>query len=272
MLTAIVLHLQPVSAARLPVSHGAFANAAALDLFLRLDPALSKDLHDPSPDKPFTVSLLRGTPVRDAHDLVLSPDQVYFWRLTGLTPRVSENLLSITSAVGGVRIGDAVFHLVGVSVTSEDHPEAGRDDYAALWERWGNVTLDTITLNFSSPTTFRVGRFEQPFPLPRWVFGSLADRWNAFAPYPIGDIRDLVESICVLSNWKGETRRVDVKTRRTVGFVGRFTYRVVEPLPELRRLLGLLAEFARFAGVGAQTAHGLGQTRPEFSPPASPGR
>jgi CRISPR-associated endoribonuclease Cas6 len=57
----------------------------------------------------------------------------------------------------------------------------------------------------------------------------------------------------------GETRRVELGNYRTVGFIGRCTFRVPAPIPEVRRLIGLLAEFAFYAGVGWQRPHGLGQ-------------
>ena len=47
--------------------------------------------------------------------------------------------------------------------------------------------------------------------------------------------------------------------RRTVGFVGTFSYRLLDKTPELAQRLGLLSDFAFYAGVGWQTAHGLGQ-------------
>ena len=65
----------------------------------------------------------------------------------------------------------------------------------------------------------------------------------------------------ILANWWGETRRVELRSRGTVGFIGRFSYRVVENLVEVQRLLGLLSAYAFYAGVGWQTTHGLGQTR-----------
>ncbi len=267
MLTSLILHLQPVTPARLPVSHGTFAYAAALELFLRRDASLARALHETRPYKPLTVSPLLDAEVREANHLLLVPEQVYTWRITGLTQEVSEHLRQFTPTIGGVRIGDAVFAIVAIAKTSEEHPEAGQETYETLWARWGQATPPkAVTLHFLTPTTFRAGRFEQPFPLPRWVFGSLIDLWDAFSPYPVGQLKNIMDEMVLLSNWRGETRRVEMGAYRTVGFVGKFTYRVTEPLPELCRLIGLLAEFAFYAGVGWQTTHGLGQVRPVFPP------
>ena len=262
MLSAIVLSLRPVTDARLPISHGSFAYAAALELFLRRDASLARALHEAKSHKPFTVSPLMGAVAREGTDLLLSPEEVYTWRLTGLTREVSEHLLCFTPDIGGVRIGDAVFSIANVATTPEEHPDAGQDDYTALWNRWGQTTPPkSVTLHFLTPTTFRVGRFEQPFPLPRYVFGSLIDLWDNFPPHPIGQLKGVMDEIVLLSNWRGETRRVEFGSHRTVGFIGKFTYRVAERLPALNRVIGLLSEFAFYSGVGWQTTHGLGQVR-----------
>ena len=271
MLTAVVLSLRPVAETRLPVSHGSFAHASAMDLLLRLDPLLSHAVHEAGGPKPFTCSPLIGAGRREGFDYILSPEKLYTWRLTGLSPVISRQLLRVSSQLGGIRIGEAVFSIAGVATTSEQHPEAGQETYEGLLARWEREKPpETVTLQFLTPTTFRVGRFEQPFPLPHWVFGSLLSSWNAFTPRSMAlpDLREALDEWVVLSNFFGETRRVELGEHRTVGFVGKCTYRVARPVPELRQLLGLLAEFAFYAGVGWQTTHGLGQVR-FIRPPAS---
>jgi CRISPR-associated endoribonuclease Cas6 len=268
VLTAIVLGLQPVAEGRLPLSHGALAHAAALDLFLRVDAALSRFLHDESPQKPLTISPLGGPFERQGPELLLSPEATYEWRITGLAAAVSDRLLALSPAAGGIRIGEAVFTMATAATRAEEHPDAGQESYEALQARWKEAPAgETFRLHFVSPTTFRVGLYEQPFPLPRWVFGSLLRTWNALAPERLDVPEELIESLVVLSNWRGETRRVELGGRRTVGFLGSFTYRVLDPSPDLRRLIGMLTEYAFYAGVGWQTTHGLGQARSEVGQP-----
>lgn len=261
---AVVLALRSLGPSRLPVSHGSLVYAAALDLVLRRDPRLSRALHDAPDRKPLTVGLLDGPLQQEGDGVTLTAGTLYAWRLTGLTAPVAEVLRRLPASEG-IRIGPAVFTLAGLATGPDEHPEAGQEDYAALWGRWASRTPPgALTLHFVTPTTFRVGRLEQPLPLPRWVFGSLLGTWNAFAPLPLDlDLAGLDERVAV-ANWWGRTRRVEMGAFRTVGFVGRCTYRLLDPSPELRRLLGLLADFAFYAGVGWQTTHGLGQVRPEI--------
>jgi CRISPR/Cas system endoribonuclease Cas6 (RAMP superfamily) len=68
----------------------------------------------------------------------------------------------------------------------------------------------------------------------------------------------------VLSNWRGETELVKQDGRSIAGFLGKFTYKILDPWPELCRRVGLLADFAFYAGVGKQTQEGLGQVRVDF--------
>lgn len=261
MLTAIILELRPLHDAALPLSHGAFAYAAALSLIERIDPALARHIHDPAKSKPLTVSPVWGG-FRDGTVFRLQRGKTYRWRLTGLHEGVSACLSHTEEGVGNIRIGEATFMIDRAKKEPDAHPEAGRTTHEALWQRWQTVDPPVIfPLQFHTPTTFRRGGVEDPFPAPHLVFGSLLNAWNTHAPRTLGDVTDIVREMVILTNWKGETRRVELGSRRTVGFIGRFTYRVVENLPEVCRLLGLLADYAFYAGVGWQTAHGLGQTR-----------
>lgn len=258
----MVLTLEPVDEALLPVSHGAQAFAAALDLFLRLDPALARELHEGRAVKPLTVSLLSGPAPREGGNIRVSPGHRYEWRLTGLSAPVAAALLAVSPDLGGVRIGGAVFRIASVATRADEHAEAGRATHDELMtSATAGERMARVTLNFLTPTTFRQGEVELPFPLPRLVWGSLLDRWNTWSPAQFLDLKPLVEQNVVLANWRGETRRVELGSRATVGFVGRFTYLVPGGPRELVWLVRLLAGYAFYAGAGWQTTHGMGQVR-----------
>jgi len=261
MLTAIILELQPINESILPISHGVFVYAAALDLIGRLDPNLPRLIHDPAKSKPITISPVWGA-FREETILKLYQNETYQWRLTGLDEISSACLSRISPDLGIIRIGDANFKIVNVQSDAYDDSDSGQATYASILTRWRDVQPPIMfPLEFRTPTTFRRGEFEDPFPAPHLVFGSLLNAWNAHSPEKLDDVTPILRELIILSNWKGETRRVELGSRRTVGFIGRFTYRVVENLPEVCRLLGLLVEYAFYSGVGWQTTHGLGQIR-----------
>jgi CRISPR-associated endoribonuclease Cas6 len=249
----------------LPVSHGAYAFATALSLLLRIDPYFAQEIHDQQKIKPITVGPLTGPFQQEGTNFCLSPSHLFFWRLTGLNQAASERLLCFSPALGGLRINKAVFKIVQVATQANQHPEAGQDTYASLVSCWTHQkeAPPAFTLHFVTPTTFRQGSFEIPFPLPHLVWGSLLDRWNMFSSSLILDRefkREFEEGL-LLANWSGETRRVEMGRRRTVGFLGKFTYRLADSHKKLQSLLAMLAEFAFYAGVGWQTSHGMGQSR-----------
>lgn len=251
MLQAVVLELKAVKDAALPPSHGAMAYAAALDLILRQDVELARDLHDLQGVKPLKCSLLKG-------ELPVGQDNRYLWRLCALEERTAACLTRLTVG-SGIRIGDAVFSLEKMYGHSEEHPEAGQTDYAILLEQ--QLPAETVTLEFVTPATFRAGRVEQPFPIPALVFQSLYKQWEAWSRVPMPVDVDTFKEQVVLGNWRGETRRVETGGRRTVGFTGQFTYRLLDKQSKLCRTLAALSTFAFYSGIGWQTAHGLGQVR-----------
>jgi CRISPR-associated endoribonuclease Cas6 len=265
MLTAIVLHLKPAEEGCIPISHGDLAHAAAFDLFSRLDPSLSKSLHDNATRKPFTISPLGGTLRRKEIDFVVTPNVIYPWRISGLTSEMAGLLAKISPELGNVLFKKTTFKIEAIARIPEDHPEAGTDLFSSLFSRWSKrSSFKAVTLRFLTPTTFRIGRVEQPIPLPGLVFGSLLAAWHCFAQERLEISKEVIEAKVVVSHWEGETQRVEMGDCRTVGCIGKFTYRLLDPGPEFCRMIGLLSEFAFYAGVGWQTARGLGQVRPEL--------
>jgi len=261
MMKAIVLQLQQVNNEPLPPSHGTYAYAAALELLLHIDPVHATHLHDPETHKPLTVSPLFS---QIPHSESQTPNPEYFWRLTALEPDTVRLLEQLSHQSGGVRLGGSVFNITSIATTPDRHLDAGEEDYTKLFEKWGRAEPPpSVTLKFISPTTFRSGSEVIPYPTPRLVFGSLMDVWNEWSPVPMGEWRALLERAIMLSNWRGETRRLDLGNRYVTGFIGKFTYRPMERSRDLQRMMGMLAEFAFYAGVGWQTTHGLGQVRVE---------
>jgi CRISPR-associated endoribonuclease Cas6 len=121
----------------------------------------------------------------------------------------------------------------------------------------------SVALRFESPTCFIENKQALPLPVPRYVFGYLANKWQLASPValPVEDLQHFVESI-FLSQARIETRLVDLQRYKRTGFVGECRFALHSALPEnYRQALHLLAELAFFSGVGSHTTMGLGQVR-----------
>ena len=172
----------------------------------------------------------------------------------------------------------------GSSVSSPSPPTtlaaaaswAGESSYESLAQAW---LLDTrrpparLNLLFASPTAFHSGGLSVPLPLPRLVFGSLLERWNALAPLRLGDdILAFAEREVAISRHRLQTEALPLSGGLHIGFTGRCTYVVpgIQRAPDRSeyawRALHLLAAFAFYAGAGIKTTMGMGMARASSLP------
>ncbi|MCX2728514.1 CRISPR system precrRNA processing endoribonuclease RAMP protein Cas6 [Thermomicrobium sp. 4228-Ro] len=258
MPVALVFQLHPLRDALLPPFLGRAAHAALLRALATVDPAAARELHDLPGQRPFTVAVLeegvrsgrRETPARAGVPLHL--------RVTLLDDELESLVIRALAPGSPVQLGQLPL-TVGEPAT--DHPLAGRARYeelAALLEPGTRHPL-RLRLRFFSPTTFHQGTHHLPLPLPKLVFGSLAERWNAFAPVHIApEVVRGFEHLRVAA-YHLETRLVDTGQGKLVGFQGWCEYRSDAVEPPVRAAARALAEFATYAGVGHKVAMGLGQ-------------
>jgi CRISPR-associated endoribonuclease Cas6 len=268
-LLSLVLTLRPLPAARpaAPIAWwGRAAHQCLLAVVGQADPDLAAALHDGEGPRPFTVSSLLG-PFREG-----SPDPAYTYglRLTALQEAVAARLLAASEAGGPLAAG-AVLELdrqpfrVEAAV-SQGHVWAGVTTYAELAAEWLVAPTPAprqVGLQFTSPTTFRSQGRHMPVPLPALVFGSLVDRWNAFAPLAFpAEVKRYAEECLAITRYKLETRSAPLKEGGLrVGAVGQIAYTTLTYDRYWMSILHVLASFALFAGVGAGTTMGLGQCR-----------
>lgn len=294
-LISLVLTLRPLPAPDptrpLPPWWGRAAHRLLLEVAGRYSPALAEALHEPperrssrrgEPDpngsaltlRPFTTSNLRG---RFVHG-VLDPQQTYFLRLTALTAELS-GILAAAALDGPLRPGAEIeldFHPFRVEAAAAagggSHPPA---DWAAAADYAGlsaglllakEPAPRRVALRFAGPTTFKSGGKHVPVPLPELVFGSLLERWNAFAPiaFPAETKRFAAECLAIS---RYELRSVPVPGKSgslRMGGVGEVTYTTLNYDRYWMSVIGVLAAFALYSGVGAGTTGGLGQCRQIF--------
>ena len=252
----------------LPRWWGRAAHALLLKAVGEQDPALAQRLHDAEGPRPFTASTLIG-PTRQGR---LDPEAVYRLRFTGLTPEVSQALL--TARREGLLAPDHLLDLAGWTFRVLPDPEEADDPWQAA-TTYQELSADlltaraaparTWTLLLAAPTTFHVAGKHVPFPMPGWVFGSLLNKWNAFAPVTFPpEARRYAEEVVAVTRYQLSTRAVPLKGGALrIGAVGRVTYRALSYDRYWMSVMEVLARFALFAGVGAGAAYGLGQARYE---------
>lgn len=260
-LLSVVVHLASAKGTALPRGHGRLIHGWFLVLIGDMDRALAAELHGDQPNKPFTLSLLTREEPRHSEE---TDRARYRLRLTSLDRRLGTVLRTL-----GTRLPKSVT-LAGVELITENmitaqerHPFASCHTYQILWHRWMNETAPPrhIPLRFLSPTTFTADRENVPLPIPRNLFGGLAQKWNAHAPADLAlvDPEALVGSAWI-ARYRLHTEYLDYGDYGQVGFVGDCEFEIPRGTPvEIACWLNLLADFVFYAGVGYKTTMGMGQ-------------
>lgn len=267
MLLSVVLTLRPSEDCILPMTIGNAIHGYFLKLVEQEDSLLARRLHAAESEKPFTVSTLQGGFTVQDGDALLKGDQTYWLRFTSLNQELSDLLLSLNGrSVPTVSLSGREFEVVSIARRPEEHPWAKMASFDQLYEArvTENGPVPTrLRIRFFSPTTFRSGQQNLPFPVPRLVFLTLAEKWNRYAPIHLGsEITLLVDEFVALARYELKTRIFDFGRYRQVGFVGDCEFRISARCEELwTQVIHFLADFAFFAGIGYKTTMGMGQTR-----------
>lgn len=268
MLVSIVITVETDCDLLLPRNLGRAHYAAILKLLGSVDAGLAAAVHDSQGVKPLTCSdLLNGASNREGTRLRRGTP--YYLRVTGLTEGVSHALLGtlVDSAPEGIELDHSDLMVTATTASGEEHGWAGSTTYEALAARLmpSRSTTDRqqLTMQFASPTSFKQGGRHMPLPLPDLVFGSLVDRWNAFSPLALSpDARRFAAEMLALTRYRLRSRPVAHKgSALRIGGVGTASYRALGRDRYWLSAIQMLAEFARYSGVGVQTTTGMGQAR-----------
>ncbi len=261
----------------LPTWWGRAAHALLLHIIDQADPALAVSLHDgASGPRPFTTSNLMGR-VRNGQ---LDPQAAYHLRFTALSAPMVE-ALGRASTTGALSPGQVVELDYAAFRVLEAHtlPPAPPSDSRRLPTDWAGQTSHAdlsaslllsrqapprrFTFQFASPTTFKTSERHMPLPIPNLIFGSLLDRWNAFAPvsFPAETRRFAAECLAV-GSFNLHTRTAQIKDgAQRHGMIGAASLVCLNYDRYWMSILAVLAAYAQYSGVGVNCSMGLGQAR-----------
>jgi CRISPR-associated endoribonuclease Cas6 len=266
MPTACVFTLRPVVGHSAPASLTRATHAAVLRLVAAADPALAARLHDDEGLKPITVSNVLGMAAHGS-TVEVSPEREYGLRVTLLSSETERIVASWTpEAIGALDLDGQAWRVERVTTVATEHPWAGQSSYEglaapALLRAEGGPTR--WVLEFASPVTFRQRGLNMPLPTPDLVFGSLLDKWNAFAPLALPEeVRRFAAECLAVSRFELSSVGEPAKQGALqIGAVGRCTYTAVNRDRYWLACIETLAHFAFFSGIGAGTARGFGRSR-----------
>ncbi len=266
-LISLVVTLRAPEPATLPAELGRAVNAVLLSWLAEADPALAQRWHDAEGPRPYTCSSVIGSRRVSKEQRAFDPEVPAWFRITGLTAEVCAALERLLEAPPPtVEIDRTPFEVAGITADPEENAWAGRSTYQALAAPFlleGTRISRRVTLEYVAPAAFRQNGLNMPVPLPGLVFGGLAERWNAFSPVRISpEMRQFAESSVALNGFRLRSRAVPGKGGSLqIGAVGSASYTATRYDRYWMGLMGLLAEFAFYAGVGRGVTQGLGQAR-----------
>lgn len=239
-----------------------------LDQIRQVDPALSRQLHDDSSEKAFTISGLDGAFVPSGQHLRLTQDQTYHWTVTALSKPVVQWLQRWLERMPEVlELRDAPLKIAQVEIAHEP----------LTYEQLANLqppTKFSIALSFLSPTSFRSKGRHLPLPIPRNIFHSYLRRWNDLSDQPPIDQYEFLdwldEHITIQRHHLRSLKVAAGKRGSVTGFTGAIEFGLTasaQKHPDFVQLVYTLAHLAPYCGTGHKTTFGLGQTQLGWSSP-----
>ncbi len=126
MLVSAVLTLQPTQPSTIPADQGRATHGLFLNWVRQADPGLAQELHDIEGVKPFTVSGLHGAGRAVKGEVSLDPQRPLWWRVTTLSPRLSQVVLEqvLPALPDQLTLADQPFQVVGATADEAEHPWA----------------------------------------------------------------------------------------------------------------------------------------------------
>ena len=220
MLGAAVYILRAQNTATIPLYNGRLAHAAFLSAIREVNPRFANILHDTQPHNPFTVTGLAISSkmpqiCKKRNEIIVRQNERIFWRITGLNETFVPYLTFLVPGYT-IRINSLALVVEKCCLSADEHNNSGLISKAELLAACLNVPqIEKISFSFLSPTTFRFFDRDYPWPMPSYVFGSLAEKWTLndtqnILPLNKAAVRDVATAIFP-EKWQGKSCVVPVK-------------------------------------------------------------
>jgi len=266
MVRVFEIPLRPVERwAALPAAHGRAVRALLYGWLARGDPEFAHFLHegDGGQPKPFACSLLLGAPEPREGAHLLSAERLYSLEVCALTERAAEAL-----ARGLPEPGEVVrLKRTGMEV-AEEPVEVRRGSYR---EMFTGRRLRRWRFRFLSPVAIQPDGWKSPLmvPEPKFLFSSLVQKWNAFAPeededlpaFPPGGARAWAEEHVRIASVEALwTENQSAAEGGLIGFMGEVEFAVAgSRQAEPWIAVSTLVRMAAYTGVGGRSLEGGGR-------------
>ena len=121
-------------------------------------------------------------------------------------------------------------------------------------------------LQFLTPTSFKREGGYVIFPENFLIIQSLLQRWNTFSnkiKIEENNLAEKLSAFCKISRYNLHSKKFSLEQKYITGFSGKISISFVGN-ESVNKILGLLAKFAPFAGLGIKTALGMGAVSSEI--------
>jgi CRISPR-associated endoribonuclease Cas6 len=247
---------------RLKTFTGHLVRGALLTLIRNVDPELAESLHEPHQPRPYSVTPATpvGQPMSIRENLwwIKPGDHVRF-HAGFLQDHIGEKAFQkILEGRQEIKLGETPFIPVRIELKRTTYEELVKTAQPE----------EIITVKFTSPTQFAIKAREFPLllPDPRYMYGSLAQLWNRYAPAQLqvdtDELHEWVEeNVYVRKIYSLQTREIDIgKTRKIAGFTGTLEY-LLKSTEGYASWINVLTRYATTANTGAKRTSGMGATR-----------
>jgi CRISPR-associated endoribonuclease Cas6 len=278
-----VCHLQAVTPMTIDNQRGEAIHAQFFRWLETYSMALRNELHDPNDHKgkPFTVSdlMMNQAPLRG----YVERGATAWIQFTGLRKDVVEFLHQrlLVSPPAGIEIDRVFWVLNSVELTRQTTIEAMLKSHQVA------KAPHHLQFNFLTATAFRRNGLDFSIPTPMLIFSTLKRRWEELSDFALPEVLNIYTDYFVaIEDFTLNSEFFTLQKTTHRAFRGRISYEIMKvsdqikkeqekkedvarlaaflekhPHGDLARSLGLLAEFATYAGIGKKTTQGMGMVQ-----------